>query len=78
MAISTWDRTILSSLTPDPRIPALLGNLVVFQDGVPLASLQGGEPQLYADSDEGSRSAVLELLRARRGVLTPQAQASRP
>ena len=79
IAVSACDPLNLAGvLTPGPRIPALLGNLVVFRDGVPLASLQGGEPQFHADADEASRSAVLELLRAHRGVLTPQAEVSRP
>ena len=79
IAVSACDPLNLAGvLTPGPRIPALLGNLVVFRDGVPLASLKGGEPQFHAGADEASRSAVLELLRAHRGVLTPQAEASRP
>jgi len=77
IAVSACDPLNLAgALTPGPRVPALLGNLVVFRDGVPLASLQGGEPQFQANADEASRSAILELLRARRGVLTPQAEVS--
>ena len=49
-------------LTPGPRVPALLGNRVVFRDGVPVASLQGRKLHFHSDVDEDNRSAVLELL----------------
>ena len=49
-------------LTPGPRVPALLGNRVVFRDGVPVASLQAGEVHWHTETDEATRSAVLDLL----------------
>ena len=53
-------------LTPGPRVPAVLGNYLVFRDGVPVASLQAGEVQFHSELDIATRGAVLELLGARR------------
>ena len=43
-AVSACDPLNLAGvLTPGPKVPALLGNRVVFPDGVPIASLQSGD-----------------------------------
>ena len=49
-------------LTPGSRVPALLGNRVVFRDGVPVASLQSGEVRWQTDADEATRSEVADLI----------------
>ena len=56
-------------LTPGPRVPALVGNLVVFRDGAPVASLQGGEIEWSGQADETTRDDVAALLRRRRSGL---------
>ncbi len=56
-------------LTPGPRVPALVGNLVVFRDGAPVASLQGGEIEWRGQVDETIREDVTALLRRRRSGL---------
>lgn len=56
----------LRSLTPGPRVPAVMGNRVVLRDGVPVASVQSGEMHWHTEADEATRSAVLELLAQRR------------
>ena len=66
-AVSACDPLNLAGvLTPGPRVPPVPGNRVVFRDGVPVASLHGGELQWRADADEPTRSAVLDLLGRRR------------
>ena len=62
-------------LTPGSRVPALLGNRVVFRDGLPVASLQGGELKLPADTDEATRSAIVKLLGNGRGPAEATEQA---
>ena len=66
-------------LTPGPRAPALLGNRVVVRDGLPVASLQGGELQFPFDTDEVTRSAIFELLGTGRSAaqVTEQGRAVR-
>ena len=64
-------------VTPGPRVPALLGNSVVFQDGVPVASLQSGEVHFRQEVDESTHSAVQRLLQptlepAKNGRKTPR------
>ena len=56
-------------LTPGSRVPALVGNLVVFRDGAPVASLQGGEIKWRSQVDETIREDVTALLRRRRSGL---------
>lgn len=56
-------------LTPGPRLPAVPGNQLVFRDGVPLATVQGGEIHYLAEPDEATRSKVAELLAT--GRVTP-------
>jgi hypothetical protein len=53
-------------LTPGPRVPALLGNLVVFRDGVPLGSVRRGELEWHAEIDEATRGEAIALLHRRR------------
>ncbi|MDA1347682.1 MAG: ATP-dependent DNA helicase, partial [Chloroflexi bacterium] len=70
IAVSACDPLNLAGvLTPGPRVPALLGNLVVFRDGVPLASVRGGELEWHAEIDEATREEALALLHRRRSGL---------
>ncbi len=59
---------LVGVLTPGARVPAVLGNYVVFRDGVPIASAGGGEIECYPQSDDASREAAVEMLRIRVGT----------
>ena len=59
---------LVGVLTPGARVPAVLGNYVVFRDGVPIASAGGGEIECYPQSDDASREAAVEMLRVRVGA----------
>jgi len=41
--------------TPGPRVPAVLDNAVLYRDGIPIASLEGGELQLRVTLEDGAR-----------------------
>ena len=67
-AVSACDPlNLVGVLTPGPRVPAVLGNHIVFRDEVPLAAIEGGELTSYEDADEATRSAAEDLLRSRNG-----------
>jgi ATP-dependent Lhr-like helicase len=38
---------LIGILTPGPKLPALAGNRLLYRDGVPVASLAGGETRFY-------------------------------
>ena len=61
---------LVGVLTPGARVPAALGSYVVFQDGVPIASVAGGEIECYPQPDDASREEAVEMLRVRAGVST--------
>jgi ATP-dependent Lhr-like helicase len=42
---------LVGILTPGPRVPALTGNRLLYDDGVPVAVLAGGEMQILAQVD---------------------------
>ena len=42
---------LVGVLTPGPRLPALIGNRLVYRDGLPVAVLAGGALQFLADLD---------------------------
>jgi ATP-dependent Lhr-like helicase len=54
---------LLGILTPGPRLPALAGNRVLYRDGLPLATLAGGEVRFLDTLDAAAqwqaRSALL-------------------
>ena len=63
IAVSACDPLNLAGvLTPGQRVPALIGNRVVFRDGVPLASLQGGDVVMHADLSTEDQDAVHRFL----------------
>ena len=53
---------VVGILTSGPRVTAVLGNAVAFKDGVPVASLQGGELAWLSEVDEDTRQAVIAKL----------------
>ncbi|HET9107608.1 MAG TPA: DEAD/DEAH box helicase [Steroidobacteraceae bacterium] len=54
---------LLGILTPGPRLPALSGNRILYRDGLPLATLAGGEVRFLETLDAAAqwqaRSALL-------------------
>jgi ATP-dependent Lhr-like helicase len=48
--------------TPGSKVPALLGNRVVYRNGVPIASLESGEIQWRDELNDLTRSEVLSIL----------------
>jgi len=56
---------LLGILTPGMRLPALTGNRLLYRDGLPVATLAGGETQLLEDMDPRTEwEARKALLRA--------------
>ncbi|MCQ4323371.1 ATP-dependent DNA helicase [Stutzerimonas stutzeri] len=52
----------LGTLLPGDKVPALPGNRILYRDGVPLAALVAGKPQLLAELDEVGQHEVRRLL----------------
>jgi len=50
-------------LTPGPRVPALPGNRLAYQDGAPVAFLQNGELHWLKEADAKTSDAVAQGLR---------------
>ncbi|MCL4223439.1 MAG: DEAD/DEAH box helicase [Myxococcales bacterium] len=46
---------LVGILSPGPRVPAVLGNAVLYRDGVPLASLESGEVVVRVALEPGAR-----------------------
>lgn len=53
---------LLGSLLPGPRVPALLGNRLVFRDGVAAAAIIGGKPVYWQTEDAPLRARLLRNL----------------
>ena len=53
---------VVGILTPGERVPAVLGNRVVFRDGVPLCSLEGENLVNHANADEDTLAQARALL----------------
>ena len=72
VVISACDSlNIVGILTPGERVPATLGNRVVFRGGVPVCSLEAGNLVTRANLDEDSLARARSLLApagSRRGV----------
>ena len=52
-------------LTPGPRVSASLGNLVLYRDGVPIASIEGGKLVERTPLDDETRREALALAHPR-------------
>jgi len=66
---------VVGILTPGDRVPAMLGNRVVFRDGVPLASLENGNVVNRSGADETTLAEAYSLLqpsRTRDGSAAPE------
>ena len=77
VAVSACDPlNVVGILTPGDRVPAVLGNRVVYRDGVPVASLESGNPVHRSNADEHSFARARALLHPSRVgelLLEPQA-----
>lgn len=63
MAVSTCDPLNLAGiLTSEPKVPALLGNRIVFHNGVPIASRECASLHWHTEVDEKTRDATTQLL----------------
>ena len=63
-------------LKPDYRVPAVLGNRVVYRDGMPIASLESGNVVRLPNIDEltfAEARALLHPSRVGELLLQPQA-----
>ena len=54
---------VVGILTPGERVPAVMGNRVVFKDGVPICSLEGGSLVLRSRLDDATHLQAEALLR---------------
>ena len=53
---------VVGILTPGERVPAVLGNKIVFKDGVPLCSLENGNMVSRVNSDDAQGATALMML----------------
>jgi ATP-dependent Lhr-like helicase len=65
---------LVGILTPGPRLPALTSNRLLYEDGVPIATLSGGEMSIL---DESSAASVFDLRLALLGRM-PTPAAAKP
>ncbi|WP_407291817.1 DEAD/DEAH box helicase [Stutzerimonas zhaodongensis] len=52
----------VGTLLPGERVPAIAGNRILYRDGVPLALLVAGKPELLAKLDEDDQRKARQLL----------------
>jgi ATP-dependent Lhr-like helicase len=52
----------VGTLLPGERVPAVMGNRILYRDGVPLALLIAGKPQLLAEMNEDDQRKARQLL----------------
>lgn len=53
---------LVGILTPGVRVPAQLGNRVVYRDGVPVAAVEAGETRILSQVEPGERPALERML----------------
>jgi ATP-dependent Lhr-like helicase len=56
---------LVGILTPGQRITAVLGNRIIYRDGVPVAAIENGQVRLFAPIESSERALVNRLLDAR-------------
>ncbi len=61
---------LVGILTPGPRLPPLAGNRVLYRDGLPIATLVGGEAQFRPDLEPGAQWEAQKALIRGPGFLT--------
>ncbi len=55
---------LVGILTPGPRIAAILGNMIICRDGVPVAAADNGQVRILSQVQEAERSVLEHLLNA--------------
>jgi ATP-dependent Lhr-like helicase len=60
---------LIGILTPGPKLAALSGNRLLYRDGLPIASLAGGETQFYETLDPATEWRARKALA--RGSMPP-------
>lgn len=79
VSLSAADPLNLAGLvTPGERVPALSGNRVLFEQGVPVAVQAGGEVRYLKDVPEESQWAIRTLLVRRQGLESFQTGSAAP
>ena len=58
-------------LTPGARVPAVLGNRVLYRDGVPVAAVEAGEIRMLAAVEPGEVRILERMLDPRPGIPEP-------
>jgi ATP-dependent Lhr-like helicase len=53
---------LVGIITPGDKVPAVLGNRVVFQDGAPVASLESGKVVNRSGADQPTMAQAYSLL----------------
>jgi ATP-dependent helicase Lhr and Lhr-like helicase len=61
---------LIGVLTPGQKLPALVGNRLLYRDGLPLASLANGEVRFYQEVDSGTEWQARQALT--RGATSPE------
>jgi ATP-dependent Lhr-like helicase len=56
---------LVGILTPGPRIAAILGNRIIYRDGVPLAAIENEQTQILSELQSSERSILDRLLDVR-------------
>jgi len=64
---------LVGIISPGSRVPAIAGNRVLYDDGVPIAALVGGEVNFFVDLDIGARWEAKNKLVRR--IVPPQLRA---
>lgn len=71
IALSACDPLNLAGITsPGARVPALMGNKIVYQNGAPIASMESGNIHWRDEVDEFTRSKTIAMLTPPRGTAT--------
>ena len=53
---------LVGILTPGARVPAVMGNRVIFRDGIPVAAVESGETRILAQFEPSEASVIERLL----------------
>ena len=71
IVLSACDPLNLAGITsPGARVPALMGNKIVYQNGAPIASMESGNIHWRDEIDEFTRSQAIDMLTPPRGTTT--------
>jgi ATP-dependent Lhr-like helicase len=69
---------LVGILTPGPRVPAIVGNRVIYRDGVPVAAVENGETRILSQVEAAERPLLERLLDERPESAFDPTRAARP